>query len=73
MEKVYKLILKKAVELCKLADRDKVLYGNVFLEITDRKIELLDPSKVNLKIKNNKLLAKVGNSTKISILEPLKC
>ena len=37
------------VKLKQRADLDKMIYGNAFYEITDRKIEIINPEKINIK------------------------
>jgi len=43
-----KMLIDKLYELLIKSDRDEKVYGNSFFDITDRKIELIEPNKVNL-------------------------
>lgn len=43
-----KMLIDKLYELLIKSDRDEKVYGNSFFDITDRKIELIEPNKVDL-------------------------
>lgn len=48
-------ILEKAIELLHLSDRDEMVYGNSYFEITERGIKLLEPSEVIMDVKTSEL------------------
>lgn len=44
-------LMKALIQIMCLCDRDEVVFGNAYVEITDRKIEVLKPEDVILKWK----------------------
>lgn len=44
----YEVILNKAIELILIADGDETLYGNSYIEIGERSIEVINPLEIDL-------------------------
>ncbi len=41
--------LEKVMDLWLQKEKDEMIFGNSYMEITDRKIEIIDPSRVIIK------------------------
>ena len=61
-EELVKKIIEGVQRLLLTKNRDEILYGNAYIEFTDRKIEVIDPTKIQSKkyIENGKLKLKKG-------------
>ncbi len=43
-------IVEKALELIRIAKRDKRVYGDQYVEFGERSIRILDPTKIRIKL-----------------------
>lgn len=65
-EKLFNKILKKAFELYLKSEDDVMIYGDSYVEFSDRKIEVLNPDKIHLVStpKGNKIIHTLMKSPK---------
>jgi hypothetical protein len=70
MDKIIKKVVETLQKMLLQSDLDVKLYGNSYWEISDRKIELLNPKDIKLKkgyyVVKNKAFKPIGKS----IIEP---
>jgi hypothetical protein len=43
-------IIKKAIEIASIAERDEKLYGDSYVEFGERSIRILDPTKIKINL-----------------------
>ena len=53
VERFSKKLVEHIFKLLKVKDEDEMIYGDSFVEFTDRKIEIINPTKLYI-IKNKK-------------------
>lgn len=71
MKETYKKILEKAIELCMLSDQDEIIFGNSYVDIGERSINVLDAKKVE--INYNKCKKKIYGKSPIKSMGDKKC
>ena len=64
-ENKYFKIFEKCKELCELADKDELIYGNSYLEFGERSIELIDPKNIEFIRDKKGFVTQIKNKAQI--------
>lgn len=48
---ITKKIIEKALELVRIAENDRMIYGDAYVEFGERSMRILDPTKIKINLK----------------------